>query len=225
MAEQNDNQKFFPFSRTVVTNLENDLAELLGKFSADEEKNKETIALLIEKYSEKHRAYHNLSHIKSLLSDAVAFKSVIKDYESVRLAVWFHDAIYEPQSSANEAESARLAVENLLTLNVPKEKIEKVEKMILATKKHDARELDEDGELFLDLDLSILGANPSLYEKYSKAIRQEYSFASESLYRERRRAVLQNFLDREFIYYSIEMREFYEEAARINITNEIKELS
>jgi predicted metal-dependent HD superfamily phosphohydrolase len=181
--------------------------------------------LLISKYSEKHRAYHNLSHINYLLRGAWAFGNTFHDYEAARLAVWFHDAIYEPKSKTNEIESAALAVKSLSELKVPKIKIEKVEKMILATQKHDAAALDEDGELFLDLDLSILGTTPSIYQKYAQAIRREYSFVPENLYREKRREVLRHFLQREFIYYTVEMREFYEEAAQINIANEIEELS
>src|SRR5580692_1821674 len=44
-------------------------------------------------YSEPGRAYHNLSHIKSLLSSAWRIRQTLVDYNSVRLAIWFHDAI------------------------------------------------------------------------------------------------------------------------------------
>ena len=97
--------------------------------------------------------------------------------------------------------------------------------MILATQKHDAANLDDDGKLFLDLDLGILGAKPEVYKKYSQAIRKEYSFVPEDFYREKRREILRRFLHREFIYYTDEMRKLYEQPARVNIANEIKELS
>jgi predicted metal-dependent HD superfamily phosphohydrolase len=217
-------QEFFSLDKTVVANLESDLKNLLKTFYADERKKTAAANLLITKYSEQHRFYHNLSHVRALLWQAEKFKGKFADDEAVRLAVWFHDAIYEPKSQTNEIESARLAVESLAELNFPAAKIEKVEKMILATQRHDAAALDEDGKLFLDFDLGILGANAEVYKKYAQAIRREYSFAPEDLYRAKRRAVLQHFLQREFIYYTDEMREFHEEAARINIANEIKEL-
>jgi predicted metal-dependent HD superfamily phosphohydrolase len=217
--------EFFAVNETEVASLENDLQGLLGSFSGDEGKTVESANLLISKYSEKHRAYHNLSHIKFLLRTAAVFKDKINDYEAFELAVWFHDAIYEPKSKTNEPESAALAVENLAKLNFPQPKIEKVEKMILATRKHDAAGLDEDGRLFLDSDLGILGAKAEIYKKYAEAIRKEYSFVPENLYRSERGKVLRSFLRREFIFYTGIMRESLEEAARINIENEIEELS
>lgn len=97
--------------------------------------------------------------------------------------------------------------------------------MILATAKHDAAALDFDGRLFLDLDLSILGAGAGVYKKYSAAIRCEYAHVPDVLYFRGRKRVLENFRRREFIYFTAEMRGRFEAAARVNIENEIKELS
>lgn len=224
MSRQNI-REFFRVGDAGAENLENELKYLLQTFSGDKTKTACLSELLISKYSEKHRAYHNLSHIKFLLQTAGIFKSKIKDYECLQLAVWFHDAIYEPQCKTNEIESAMLASESLAELNIPEASIQKVEKMILATQRHDASGLDDDGILFLDLDLGILGAKAEIYKKYSEAIRQEHSFIPESLYRSERGKVLRSFLARKFIYYTAEMRELLEEPARINIENEIEELS
>ena len=220
---EHDAEELFPISRRWTEILSSSLNGVFFRISGDESTTLLT-DFLIAKYSEKHRAYHNLSHIKALL--APIFKMEFEDRdEAVELAIWFHDAVYDPKSSTNEVESARLAVEKLSELNYPKAKIERVEKMILATEKHDASGLDEDGKMFLDLDLGILGADVELYKKYSKAIRAEYSFVPEDLYREKRREILERFLQRKSIYYTAEMRATYEKAARANIANEIKELS
>jgi predicted metal-dependent HD superfamily phosphohydrolase len=224
MVKQNS-EEFFPVSQTLAAELENGLNGLLETFSGNQAKIAELAALMISKYSEKQRFYHNLSHIGALLQKAEDLKDNFADYESVRLAIWFHDAIYEPKSLANEIESAQLAAAKLTELNLPETTIKKVEKMILATQKHDASGMEKDGKLFLDLDLAILGTKPEIYKKYSKAIRQEYSFAPENLYRDKRRMILESFLQREFIYYTGEIRALFEEPARSNIENEIKELS
>jgi predicted metal-dependent HD superfamily phosphohydrolase len=218
-------QEFFSLGKTVVANLENDLKNLLETYFGARPKALGAAASIVAGYSEEHRFYHNLSHVNALLASAEKFKERFADEESVRLAVWFHDAIYEPKSPTNEIDSARLAVKTLAALNFPHAKIEHVEKMILATQKHDAAGLDADGRYFLDLDLGILGANAEIYQAYAKAIRREYSFAPENLYREKRREVLLKFLEREFIYYTDELRELLEPRARMNIANEIKELS
>ena len=143
----------------------------------------------------------------------------------MRLAIWFHDAVYEPKRTDNEAESARLASASLEKLGMPEILIEKTRRMILATEKHEAGTVDFDGRLFLDLDLGILGADEKIYDEYKRAIRREYSFVPFFLYRRSRRRILENFLRREFLYFTGEMREKCEMQARRNIANEIKELS
>jgi predicted metal-dependent HD superfamily phosphohydrolase len=224
MAEKNG-EAFFSLSRREVEVMTGKIIHLFWTFQGDKLLSSALAVRLIEKYSEEHRFYHNLSHIRAMLEAAEKFKDKFADYDSVRLAVWFHDAIYEPKVRTNEAESAALAVNILAQLNVPKAQIERVEKMILATEKHDATGLDADGKLFLDMDLGILGAGAKVYKRYAEAIRQEYSFAPENLYRERRREVLRAFLHREFIYYTNDLRGLLEERARANIANEIEELS
>jgi len=224
MADENL-QEFFSISDETVVILRGELEKLLGHYSGDKRKATEIADILLAKYSEKHRAYHNLWHINMLLAGVDGWQSDFADQESVRLAVWFHDVIYEPRNQTNETESAALAVESLAALNFSTVKIKRVEKMILATQKHRAKGLDEDGRLFLDFDLSILSAAPAVYKKYAQAIRHEYSFVPENLYREKRREILQSFLQREKIFYTDKMKKLSESAARANIANEIKELS
>ncbi|MDB5813821.1 MAG: hypothetical protein JWN23_938 [Rhodocyclales bacterium] len=70
--------------------------------------------------------------------------------------------------------------------------------LILATADHTAAEnvLNEepDAALFLDLDLSILGARPSIYNVYAKAIREEFDWVTDADYRAGRSRVLTRFL-------------------------------
>jgi predicted metal-dependent HD superfamily phosphohydrolase len=224
MINRNDKPKFFHGGRTAA-NLENDLRTILGSFSGGERKIGEIAASVILKYSEEHRFYHDLNHVDALLSIAERFKEKLLDDEAVRLAVWFHDVIYRPQSSNNEFERAELAATVLTESGFPPAKIERVEKMILATARHDAAGLDKDGEFFLDFDLSILGAKEEIYRAYARAIRREYAFVPEAAYRDERRRILQSFLRRGHIYYTAEVRQLCETRARLNIENEIKELS
>ena len=205
MFKRKNNQDFFQFDEITIENLSNDFKKLLTNFSEDESKINEIISFVISKYSEKHRYYHNLSHVRALLLSAENFKEKFTDFESVQLAIWFHDAIYAPKRFDNEIESAKLASSKLSELNLPKVIIEKVEKIILATQKHDATDLDFDGKLFLDLDLGILGADENIYQNYKSAIRQEYSFVPWFLYRRSRAKILANFLNRATIYFTNEV--------------------
>ncbi len=189
--------------------------------SANSEK---TFNLLHDLYSENHRAYHNLNHINFLLELFRQFDEYIEDRVCVFFAIWFHDAVYDPQKNDNERRSAELAARCLREISLPKEKISKIEKIILATEKHLLCEnLDSDGKLFLDFDLAILGAESDIYDEYAKAIRKEYDFVSDEDYKRARARVLQNFLKRETIYFTEIVCEKFEAKARANIEREIKE--
>ena len=217
------NQTFFTIDQTVIANLKTAWQNRQRKYCSDKTKIDQIFEFLVEKYSETHRAYHNLGHINYLLGEAETIE--FEDFDSVYFAIWFHDVIYEPKKSDNEIESAKLAVKLLQDLNLTQLIITKVEQIILATQKHSAENLAADGKIFLDLDLSILGATPVIYQQYSQAIREEYSYVLEILYRQGRKQVLENFLKREVIYFSENLRERFENQARVNLANEIKELS
>ncbi len=215
----------FKTDENTMLKLEESLNNLLQNLSENSESIARICEFIFTKYVEKHRAYHTLSHINALLSHAENYQEKFADFESVQLAIWFHDVIYNTKRFDNESESARIASEFLCELNVSKDKIEKVEQMITATAKHNATGLDFDGKLFLDLDLAILGQSESVYRNYSKAIRKEYSFVPWFLYKRSRRKILENFLQREIIYFTAEIRQDFETQAHINLANEIKELS
>lgn len=195
--------------------------QFAGSYSNQSEK---TFELLKSLYSEKHRHYHGLGHIKFLLDLFTEFGGLIEDKISIFFAIWFHDAIYEPQKKDNEKQSAKLAREELQKISLAEDKISKIEKIILATEKHSAENMDADGKLFLDFDLAILGAEDGIYDEYRNAIRAEYSFVPEEIYRTERKRILQDFLKRDLIYFTKTMRDKFETKARRNIEREILEL-
>jgi len=180
---------------------------------------------IVEHYSASERAYHNLSHIQSLLALSETLLEKVRNWDAVSFAIWFHDVIYDTKRSDNEEKSAEFAVEALASLGVPEQTIATVREMILATKDHRGADLSWDTKAFLDLDTSILGAPEEIYKEYSRAIRKEYSWVPDFLYRKGRMKVLNDFLEREFIYYTEEIQAQYELQARRNIAEEIRALS
>jgi predicted metal-dependent HD superfamily phosphohydrolase len=218
-------KNYFSIDEITVAKLKDSFHNLLILLSENTNAIDEGSSLIFSKYSEKHRAYHNLSHINALLFHAEKFKEKFADFESIQLAIWFHDVIYNTKRFDNEVESAKTAVEFLSKFKQPKIRIEKVKQMIVATAKHDSEALDFDGKLFLDLDLAVLGQSEKIYQSYSKAIRREYSFVPWFLYKRSRRKILEKFLQRETIYFTEEIRQDFETTARLNIQHEIKELS
>ncbi|MEM9054827.1 MAG: hypothetical protein AAGB16_05830, partial [Pseudomonadota bacterium] len=81
-----------------------------------------------------------------------------------------------------------------------------------------------DTELFLDIDLSVLGAREDVFDVYEKNIRKEYAFVPELLYRRARGGILQGFLARERLYFSDLFQARWETPARANLKRSIDKL-
>jgi predicted metal-dependent HD superfamily phosphohydrolase len=215
---------FFTVDDQDIEFLKVQWEDLSSLYTSDTTIKDDSFQILKEKYSEKSRFYHNLSHVKVLLDLLESLNNKVQDHNVIRFAIWFHDVIYNTKRSDNEEESARLAAEMLHKLQVKIKTIEFVQEMILATKNHKGKNLSYDLKLFLDMDLAILGTSEEIYKEYSEAIREEYSWASESMYCSGRKKILKSFIQRERIYLTDEMEVRYEERARENINNEIKSL-
>ena len=69
-------------------------------------------ALLDEAYASPARAYHSWSHIAAMLRELDAVRTVPEfddvDFDEVELAIFFHDAVYDPLRQDDEARSAAL---------------------------------------------------------------------------------------------------------------------
>ena len=65
-------------------------------------------AALVAAWSEPHRRYHDLAHLAAVLG-LVGELGGTTDPDAVRLAAWYHDAVYDPERSDNEEISAQRA--------------------------------------------------------------------------------------------------------------------
>lgn len=211
---------FFNIDTQDIEILRQEWCELALCYTSDNTSIQNAFQILYERYSERHRLYHNLSHVKTLLSLCRCTDS-LEHYNAIRFAIWFHDVIYSTQRQDNEDKSADLAAQMLSVCRVDSTTIKYVQSLIMATKKHSDKGLPADGRLFLDMDLAILGADEKIYAEYRKAIRGEYCWVPEFLYRRSRRKVLQAFQNRESIYFTERMKAQYEVRARANIAAEL----
>ncbi len=183
---------------------------------------------LLERYSEPQRAYHTLQHIEEILElcDRVVDESPLDRAQRARLelAIWFHDAVYDPRASDNEERSADLATEALTSGGAEQTVVKDVEAMILVTKQH--RDAEGATQRWLvDLDLAVLGAPPERFAEYERQIRFEYSWVPDAQYVEARRAVLEGFLERERLYVNEVMRRRFDEPARANLRKALEGLA
>ena len=78
--------------------------------------------------------------------------------------------------------------------------------------------------MFLDMDLSILGASPEAFDAYEAGVRHEYREVPEEAFRNGRAAILEGFLARDFLYFSDWGRAQFERAARTNLKASIVKL-
>ena len=185
--------------------------------------NNDVFNALITSYQEKHRKYHTGEHINATLKHFDYVKGQFKEPKLVELALWFHDVIYQPFSTSNEADSAQWAKQFLHENNASQESQGLIVKLIMATL-HAAESTSKDEALLVDIDLSILGAKEDVYRQFATDIRFEYKRVPYFLYKKKRKEVLRSFLDRRTVYQTPYFTEKLESQARVNMELELDRL-
>jgi len=184
----------------------------------------DTYGRLVAMYSEPHRCYHNLAHIEDCLVEFDRAKQLATDPVAVELAIWFHDAVYDPRALDNEERSAELAKRWLSDVRASDALTDSVGRLILATKAHDAS-LHADAPLLVDVDLSILGTPPAQFWEYERQIREEYAWVEKPVFAARRAEILRRFLARERIYQTDIFFHRMEAQARVNLRASVQRLA
>ncbi|GLH97421.1 HD domain-containing protein [Phytohabitans aurantiacus] len=169
---------------------------------------------LLDRWREPHRRYHTLAHLATMLSIVESAAA------PVRLAVWYHDAVYDPHAlgDANERASAALASAELAALGLPAPLVAEVHRLVLLTATHAAEPGDGNGALLCDADLAILASPPADYDAYAAAVREEYAHVPEDAFRAGRAAVLSHLLALPTLY---RLHPEWEEPARANLAREL----
>jgi predicted metal-dependent HD superfamily phosphohydrolase len=185
------------------------------------------LAAAREAYASPGRHYHTWQHV-------LECAETLRDFEcdaprDVFLALLFHDAVYVAGRGDNEARSAALAAEILRKHSrVPDSDITEIARMILATRDHRAPpgESSRDLRIVVDIDMSILGAEPARYAAYVEGVRREFVplAASEAQFAQGRVRFLRAVLSMPRIYATDEGFERWEDLARRNVAAEIESL-
>ena len=178
----------------------------------------EPTALLTELtllYTEPHRRYHDLRHVADLLCKGAPLNLSAEQV----MAIWFHDAIYQPGSKTNEEDSAKLAVERLTQAGWNHERIKIVEQIVLDTCGHVPS--IEESKTVLDLDLSTLGGTWESYHRNGQNIRDEFANISDADWNKGRGAWLESMIGRERLFWT-PWGEPLEKEARINLKRDLE---
>ena len=180
---------------------------------------------LLARWQEPQRHYHTLAHLTAMLEHIDVLAGYAADPDVVRLAAWFHDAVYLPERSENEERSARLAERALAEAGVPDAKSAEVARLVRLTVTHDPAGDDRDGQVLCDADLAILAAPPSAYAAYTAEVRAEYHFVPDDAFRDGRSSVLRHLLGLPTLFRTPHGREHWEATARYNLAAELELLS
>ncbi|WP_436897790.1 HD domain-containing protein [Acinetobacter gyllenbergii] len=175
---------------------------------------------LIAAYSEKQRAYHTIQHLYECLAQADSIRADLNDAHAVALALWFHDAVYDPQTKDNELKSAEL-FEQYLAQDLSIDIVQKIKQWIIATQKHEStNELDL--QFLLDIDLAILAASPERFAEYEQQIQKEYAWVDPDVYSIKRKQILALFYQTEPLYQTEYFQQSLEKRAKSNLKNIIE---
>lgn len=180
---------------------------------------------LLARWAEDQRRYHTTDHLLAVLDHIDTLADHAADPQAVRLAAWFHDAVYHPERSENEERSAAVAVRALTDAGVPADLTEEVARLVRLTVTHDPAPGDTNGEVLCDADLAILASDPEAYEAYTRAVREEYDFVPDDAFRAGRAAVLRQLLDLERLFRTPYGAAHWEQRARTNLNGELTRLS
>jgi predicted metal-dependent HD superfamily phosphohydrolase len=197
---------------------------------------------LLRRYAEPHRRYHTTRHLADVLGRIDELASGSEDLFLVRLAAWFHDAVYAvpPGQVSNEEASARLAIRTLGRAGLEQEDLNQVARLVRLTETHVPGARDPEGELLCDADLAILAAPPEEYARYVEQVRAEYAAVPERAFLAGRLAVLTELADREItplaaeaggrsapasIFRTAKGRRRLTSAARANVAAEMESLA
>lgn len=183
----------------------------------------EVFESLMARYDEPQRAYHTRRHLAECFGHWEAVRAEAERPGEVELALWFHDAVYDPRRDDNEAESAALVRELATDAGLSKEVADRVAALVMATQ-HVSTPAEGDAARLVDVDLAILGSAPERFDEYERDVRREYGWVPDPLFRWKRREILFDLLARTHLYSTERFRQSLESQARANLQRSVDRL-
>lgn len=187
---------------------------------------------LMERWQEPGRYFHNLRHLASVLARVDELAEETHEADLVRLAAWYHGAIFDSAETAtyahhggeDEVASAELAAAELTALGVDPARTARVRELVVALSRHAAAPDDFDCAVLCDADLSVLATEPQRYKTYLEEVRAEYAHVPVRDFLESRIAILSRLLARKSLFSS-PMGAAWEEPARQNLEGELQRIT
>ncbi|RPH69467.1 MAG: hypothetical protein EHM78_15150 [Myxococcaceae bacterium] len=192
---------------------------LVERLGGDPKAAGDTFQTLATAWGEPTRRYHDHQHLAECLHQLDLTDTGGASRDVVELALWFHDAIYVPGARGNEESSAKLLLEECSRLRLDRRTAHAGAALVRATA-HEASagEPGPEEALMLDIDLSILGADPLRFMEYEYAIEEEFEKIPRLSFRIGRGEFLASLLARPTIFRTESFRARYEAAARAQLS-------
>ena len=178
---------------------------------------------LHELYTGDGRHYHTPAHLDHCLSRFDMCRELMRRPDEVEVALWYHDAIYEPSSPDNERRSAELFVARVGAA-CAEETVARVHDLIMATT-HREPPHDLDTRLMVDIDLSGFGLPWEAFSRDSQAVRAEFAHVSDEEFYGSQIGFLRSLVERERFYASDFFHDRYERQARSNVERTLARLA
>lgn len=186
---------------------------------------------LLDRWCSVERHHHGVTHLVAVLQRVDALAQETHDPEVVRVAAWYHGAVFDTTllteymraAGENKPASAELAMADLLALGVPERVATRVRDIILSLVRHDADPTDVDCMVMCDADLGTLAVEPQKYKEYRTRVREEFAHIDPRRYVEARIAIITRLLARRRIFLS-PLAAVWEEPARQNLAAELQKL-
>ena len=172
--------------------------------------------LIATLYSEPHRHYHNLNHIRHCLRQLDKAPNLQQNQrDTLEIALWFHDLVHNDRDQHLEAKSA-LRFREHCPASMNPEVADKVVELIMTTT-HTERQNELLNQYMVDIDLSGFGGEWALFAKDSDNLRLEQPHMSDAQYYADNRDFLESLLARPSVFASDYFRAELELRARENI--------
>ena len=174
-------------------------------------------------YSGDGRRYHTPAHLDHCLAQFDMCRHLMQRPDEVEMALWYHDAVYEPAAHDNELRSAELFATRLGHV-CPEEMVTRVYDLILATT-HREPPRDQDTRLMVDIDLSGFALPWEEFARESEAVRAEFGHLSDEEFYASQMRFLRSLVERARFYSSDFFHQRYEDQARENVTRTLRQLT
>lgn len=178
---------------------------------------------LLAAYADPGRGYHDTRHLGEVLDRLDELAAAGEGFEpvTVRLAAWFHDAVYDGRAGA-EDRSASWAEAALPAYGLSPGAVAEVARLVRLTEGHRPAADDPAGCALSDADLAVLAAPAERYAEYVADVRREYAHVPDDDFRRGRDAVLRDLLAKPSLFHTRHARASWEARARANVAAELE---